>query len=216
MTRIFISLRAHKQNMKNLKKLLSDPAKAKRQRRINLNIQITILSWLVEFLSFFVIFLGTFILGNRNSKVTLAMQTLTAFCYFLVVPSMYLVNSNNFKTVVLESKIYSVFSSLCCFPLNEESKEENEGTNESMERRKIAENEDEVEENNGTIDDSGKVVIENGNGNDENIEQTLKHSDMNRLKDDSNLTEEKTINNVPKIEKSAITSKSCVITDLED
>ena len=167
--------------MKNLKKLLSDPAKAKRQRRINLNIQITILSWLVEFLSFFVIFLGTFILGNRNSKVTLAMQTLTAFFYFLVVPSMYLVNSNNFKTVVLESKIYLVFSSLCCFPSNEESKEENEDTNENTERRQIAENEDEVEENNGTIDDSENVVIENGNGNDENIEETLEHGNMNRI-----------------------------------
>ena len=202
--------------MKNLKKLLSDPAKAKRQRRINLNIQITILSWLVEFLSFFVIFLGSFILGNRNSKVTLAMQTLTAFCYFLVVPSMYLVNSNNFKTVVLESKIYTAFNSLCCFPSNEELKEANEDTNENMERREVAENEDEVKESNGAIHDAGKAVMENGNGNDENIEKTVKHGNMNQLKDDFNSTEEEPIKNVPKIEKSAITSKSCVITDFED
>ena len=202
--------------MKNLKKLLSDPAKAKRRRRINLNIQITILSWLVEFLSFFVIFLGTFILGNRNSKVTLAMQTLTAFCYFLVVPSMYLVNGNNFKTVVLESKIYSAFNCLSCVPSNEESKEENEDTNENMERRKVAENEEEVEENNGAINDAGNAVIENGNGNDENIEETVKHDNMNKLKDEFKSTEEKPIKKVPKIEKSPITSKSCAITDLED
>ena len=202
--------------MTNLKKLLSDPAKAKRQRRINLNIQITILSWLVEFLSFFVIFLGSFILGNRNSKVTLAMQTLTAFCYFVVVPSMYLVNSNNFKTVVLESKIYSALNSLCCFSSDEKSKEENEDTNENMERRKCVENEDEVEENNDAINDSGNAVTKNGNFNDENIEETVKNGNMNQLKDDSNSTEEKPIKNVPKIEKSVITSKSCVITDLED
>ena len=124
--------------MTNLKKLLSDPAKAKRQRRINLNIQITILSWLVEFFSFFVIFLGAFILGNKNSKVTLAMQTLTSFLYFVVVPSMYLVNSKKFKAVVLESKIYSAFNVLCCFPSKEVPEDENSDTNEHREQREIA------------------------------------------------------------------------------
>ena len=66
------------------------------------------------------------------------------------------------------------------------------------------------------VDDSGNAVTENGNSNDENIEEAVKNGNMNQLKDDSNSIEEKPIKNVPKIEKSVITSKSCVITDLED
>ena len=39
---------------------------------------------------------------------------------------------------------------------------------------------------------------------------------MNELKDESISTEENPIKKVPKIENTAITSKSCVITNLED
>ena len=202
--------------MTNLKKLLSDPAKAKRQRRINLNIQITILSWLVEFFSFFVIFLGAFILGNKNSKVTLAMQTLTSFLYFVVVPSMYLVNSKKFKAVVLESKIYSAFNVLCCFPSNEVPEDENNDTNEHREQREIALVREEDVESQRAKEDSGNTATECHSDDLEPSTQSQNHGNMNLFNQDSNSHKGEAIKKMTENEESASTSKECVITDLED
>ena len=201
--------------MTNLKKLLSDPAKAKRQRRINLNIQITILSWLVEFFSFFVIFLGAFILGNKNSKVTLAMQTLTSFLYFVVVPSMYLVNSKKFKAVVLESKIYSAFNVLCCFPSNEISEDENIDTNEHREQREIALIREEAVESQRDKEDSGNTAADCQSDDLEHDKQSQNHGNMNLCNQDSKPPQRRAIKNMSENEESASTSKECVITDLE-
>ena len=102
----FISFREHKQSMVRLKKLLSDTSKARRHRRIILNIQITIIAWLVEFLGFFVIFFGTFILPEKNPITTFTLQTFTISLYMIITPSMYLINSNHMKAIIVESNWY--------------------------------------------------------------------------------------------------------------
>ena len=104
--------------MRTLKKLLSDSAKARRHRRTLLNMQITILAWLVEFLGFVVIFLGAFLLGHENSIVTLSLQTITVLIFLLICPSIYLMNSYHMKNLIAESRLYFLFRSKfsCCNP----------------------------------------------------------------------------------------------------
>ena len=89
-----VSYRSHKESMKRLPKLLSKSSKARRRRQHLLNIQITTLAWIAEFLGFFVIFLGSFILGHENAVVTLSLQTLTMIIFFIACPSVYLINSS--------------------------------------------------------------------------------------------------------------------------
>ena len=92
--------------MFKLRKILDDSSKARRHRRINLNIQITFLSWIMEVLGFFFPFLGLFVLGHGNVLVNHLLQTITALFYFAIVPSMYLINSSDFKAYIVDSQFY--------------------------------------------------------------------------------------------------------------
>lgn len=92
--------------MIKLKKLLDDSTKARRLTRIYLNIHITFLTWLAEFVGFLFIFLGSFILGYENNNVTLCLQITTALIYIVVVPGMYLVNGNSSKDQIIDSSFY--------------------------------------------------------------------------------------------------------------
>ena len=107
--------------MKQLKKLLSRSAKVRRRRRTLLNISITILGWIVEFLGFFLIFLGSFILGHDNAIITLSLQTFTVLIYFIVCPSVLLINSYEMKSKIVNDSIYLRFINRfsCCSTVDE-------------------------------------------------------------------------------------------------
>ena len=68
--------------------------------------QITIIAWLSEFLGFFIAFLGIFILGQENGIRTFSLQLLTIIINFIIVPSVFLINSNHVKTLIVDSKMY--------------------------------------------------------------------------------------------------------------
>ena len=95
--------------MKKLKKLLSEQAKDEKHRRHQINIHIALLGWVAEFSGFFVVILGSYILGHGSVIVTLTLQTLTIFMMFNVVPCVYLINNNNMKARIAESKNYFNF-----------------------------------------------------------------------------------------------------------
>ena len=95
--------------MKKLKKLLSVQAKDERHRRHQINIHVAILGWVAEFSGFFIVMLGSYILGHGSVIVTLTLQTLTIFMMFNVVPCVYLINDNNMKARIAESKNYFNF-----------------------------------------------------------------------------------------------------------
>ena len=99
--------------MVKLRKLLSSTSRSRRHRKNILNIQITILAWLVEFIGFLLVFLGSFILKRKDSIVTLSMQTFTFFVYFVIVPSVFLVNDPYIKGVIVESRWYIKLLNLC-------------------------------------------------------------------------------------------------------
>ena len=92
--------------MVKLRKLLSATSRSRRNRKNILNIQMTILSWLVEFTGFLLVFLGSFIFRGKDSIVTGSMQTFTFFVYFVMVPSVFLVNDPYIKGIIIESSWY--------------------------------------------------------------------------------------------------------------
>ena len=93
--------------MIRLRKLLSDSSKARRHRRNVVNLQITFLAWLIEVFGFFIIFLGTFILGHENNVVNFSMQLLTMMVYFNILPCIFLINDSDVKGQIIESNWYN-------------------------------------------------------------------------------------------------------------
>ena len=130
--------------------MLSDSSKARRQRRNNLSIQITFLSWLIEVFGFFVIFLGQFLVGHGNIFVTQTLQTITILFYLVIVPSVYLVNVETFKEYVVDSSVYISFNRIFISrssqvkDINEgpevADENENNGNNEELNDTRLAEN----------------------------------------------------------------------------
>ena len=98
--------RQHKETMRKLKNLLSDTKRALRHQRNILNILITMLAWLVELFGGLTLVLGSFIFGHGNSIVTLFLQTLSLLFYFVVLPSTFLFNVDEWKEAILESRWY--------------------------------------------------------------------------------------------------------------
>ena len=90
-----------------LRKLLTTSSKERRHRRRLLSIQITFIAWLAESMGFLVIFLGTFILGHESNVFNFLMQTLTLIIYFVILPSVFLLNDFDVKSEIVESNWYS-------------------------------------------------------------------------------------------------------------
>ena len=89
--------------------MITEKAKARRHRRNVLNIHIQIVTWLIEFLGFCIVVLGTFILGHENPIATLSLQTMTLIVYFLILPCAFLVNEENIKSKIVDSHWYLSF-----------------------------------------------------------------------------------------------------------
>jgi hypothetical protein len=107
-----LSSRTHKQQIVKLRKLLTESSKSRRHRRNLINIHITILNWLVEFIAFFFVLLGSVILGHDNSIVTYFMHSLTILFYFNILPCTFLVNKSDLKGLMAESRWYISFLNL--------------------------------------------------------------------------------------------------------
>ena len=98
--------RQHKETMRKIKSLLSETNRALRHQRNILNLLITMLAWLVELFGGLTLVLGSFIFGHGNSIVTLFLQTLSLLFYFVVLPSTFLFNVDEWKEAILESRWY--------------------------------------------------------------------------------------------------------------
>ena len=108
----FLYDRNHKRDMLRLQKLLSETSRVRRHQRTILNIQITIVGWLVEVLGFLTIFLGSFILGHENSLATLILQTLSLLFYFIIIPSVILLTDSKSRSNIIESNWYAKLNNL--------------------------------------------------------------------------------------------------------
>ena len=95
--------------MRKLKNLLSETNRAIRHQRNILNLLITMLAWLVELFGGLTLVLGAFVFGHGNHIVTLLLQTLSLLFYFVVLPSTFLFNVDEWKEAILESRWYPRF-----------------------------------------------------------------------------------------------------------
>ena len=98
--------RAEKQSMRKVQIMLTDASKDMRHRQRLISIHITILGWLVEFFGFFIIILGSFILGHGSSMVTLSLQTGSLLFYFNLLPCILLINGSDFKEGIANNTYY--------------------------------------------------------------------------------------------------------------
>ena len=92
--------------MMRLRDSFSDSLKDMRHRRVLINIHITILAWITEFSGFFVTVLGSFILGHGNTTITLSLQIITVFIYFVLLPCIFLINDSDLKADIAENYYY--------------------------------------------------------------------------------------------------------------
>ena len=104
--------RTHQESLKRLRKGLSETSKRIRHRRHLINIHVAVLGWLTEFSGFFLIFLGSFLLGHGNAAVTIILQSFTIFLFFNVLPCIYLINDSDFKADIAETQFYQKFLKL--------------------------------------------------------------------------------------------------------
>ena len=76
------------ENGKVLDKLLSEESRRKRNRNITINIQMTAISWLVEFVAGIIVLVtATFIMNDYTSQI---LAVIDSFLCFVVIPSSYI------------------------------------------------------------------------------------------------------------------------------
>ena len=93
--------------MAKLSKLMPKSSKIRRNRRVLLNIQITIIAWSVEFFAAFIAAM-IFLAPYEVHKEAILGQ-ISDVMYLVILPSIYLINSHDFKTNIAESKLYLTF-----------------------------------------------------------------------------------------------------------
>ena len=105
MTKILILVfRQHDDSMIKLRKILTESSKIRRRRRIYLNIHITIIAWLGEFLGGLFAVLMIFL--PHENGITRGLHLVNLALFATVVPCVYLMNSSDVKSAILDNKIY--------------------------------------------------------------------------------------------------------------
>ena len=90
--------------MTSLKKLLDTSSKIRRNRRRLLVLQIQIIAWLVEFIAGIVGLI--LIMGPITKLPASVIGVFTSIVYFVLVPSVFLINNEDLKSKIIENEIY--------------------------------------------------------------------------------------------------------------
>ena len=90
--------------MIRLKKLLHTSSKIRRNRRRLLVLQIQIIAWLVEFIAGIVGLI--LIMGPITKLPASVIGVFTSIVYFVLVPSVFLINNEDLKSKIIENEIY--------------------------------------------------------------------------------------------------------------
>ena len=94
--------------MHTLRKLLSKSSKIKRNRRKLLNLQISCVAWATEVIGGLVGILMIFL--PFQNVFTRGRQIFTDVLYFVILPSIFLTNSDEAKSSILQNKLYLRFT----------------------------------------------------------------------------------------------------------
>ena len=90
--------------MTRLKKLLNTSSKIRRNRRKLLVLQIQIFAWLVEFIAGIVGLI--MIMGPITEPSANVIGVFTTIVYFVLVPSVFLINNEDLKSKIIDNEIY--------------------------------------------------------------------------------------------------------------
>ena len=90
--------------MTSLKKLLDTSSKIRRNRRRLLVLQIQIFAWLVEFIAGIVGLI--LIMGPITKLPANVIGVFTTIVYFVLVPSVFLINNEDLKSKIIDNEIY--------------------------------------------------------------------------------------------------------------
>ena len=96
--------REHEKMMTRLKKLLNTSSKIRRNRRKLLVLQIQIFAWLVEFIAGIVGLI--MIMGPITKLPANVIGVFTTIVYFVLVPSVFLINNEDLKSKIIDNEIY--------------------------------------------------------------------------------------------------------------
>ena len=93
------------QNKDFLKLALPENARRKRNRQVNIGIQMTILTWFLELITGMVALLVYFIVVHDNTLQTanIVLVLLTHFLHFIIIPSAYNLNTGVVKECILKN-----------------------------------------------------------------------------------------------------------------
>ena len=104
-----IFFRRDEESLRKIRKMLSPESIDERHRRRLVNIHVTVIHWMTEFIAFFVVVLGSFVFGHGNATLTLCFQTTSNFFQFNLLPCVFLINHSDVKWRMAESKFYIQF-----------------------------------------------------------------------------------------------------------
>ena len=90
--------------MTRLKKLLNTSSKIRRNRRKLLVLQIQIFAWLIEFIAGIVGLI--MIMGPITEPSANVIGVFTTIVYFVLVPSVFLINNEDLKSKIIDNEIY--------------------------------------------------------------------------------------------------------------
>ena len=94
--------------MVKMRKLLSDKRKIRRLRRIFLNMNITFVSWTIEcFGSIIWLLMQNYPQENRTTR---GLQCILGVMYMIIIPCSYILNSADFKKMIIDNPIYLAFT----------------------------------------------------------------------------------------------------------
>ena len=95
--------------MRNLRKLLSTSSKIRRNRQRLLNLQIQIFVWLIEFFSG-LIFCIWLLVPRHKDILDNVVHLFSTTIYYVIIPSIYTINNDDFKSSILENNLYITFT----------------------------------------------------------------------------------------------------------
>ena len=111
-----------------MKLALSESARRRRNRQVDISIQMTSLTWFLELITGIVSLSIYFISGHKDSlqAANIALVLFTHFLHFIIIPSAYSLNTEGFKKRIFENGLLRSFHNVRVVPEDVENDMANE------------------------------------------------------------------------------------------
>ena len=135
----------------NIKLVLSEHHRNRRAQISQVNIKVNFIAWLVEFLGCMTIWLNTIVVGSHSDAISVLLEILQLICFFILLPSAYLVNSSAGINTIVDHSWADAFGKMY------ESPDKIAGKNPSSNQKQVSKG------------PSTSISIVSGQASDENV-----------------------------------------------